>query len=307
MMIFKPKAFYSTTVLLAAVALMSSGCGGDFADIEDIPQDEVNVTENTNILVIDHKVFHFQNPVQTALIMKNLATPFDTKALNSTGNAGSYSTEFQQAVNIGVYGADLGYIVANNKNQEAITHLAAIKKLAEDLDVAGSFDFSQMEKFGNNVGDQQQMLSITTMAYKSCEKFLKDEDRHDLFGLIMAGAMVEGLYFAVLYAREENNQEVIDRMADQVRSLDNIILVLNPHYHKDTAPELVRLVDQLVNLQTAFKALKTNYTYVASEIDAANNLCTIKSTSSYSMNGAALSNITKIVNEIRASIIGEEA
>ena len=121
---------------------------------------------------------------------------------------------------------------------------------------------------------------------------------------MMAGALIEGLYFAVKYAKEENNQEVIDRMADQVTSLNNIILVLNPHYHKDTAPELSELVDELVKLQTAFKALKVTYKYVASEIDAENKLCTIKCESTYSMNSASLANITKIVSSIRDGIIG---
>jgi len=296
--------FRSSIALLVIVAFISTGCGGEVKDIEEIPQDEVNVTETTSLLKIDNKVFHFQNPVQTALIMKNLANPFSTDALNPTGNVQNYSTAFQQAVNIGIYGADLGYITANGKNQEAINHLAAIKKLAEDLDIVSSFDFNQMEKFGNNIGDQQQMLAITTSAYQSCEAFLKEEDRHDLLGLMLAGALVEGLHFAVSFAKEENNQEVIDRMADQVTSLNNIILVLNPHYHPDTAPELSNLVDQLLELQKAFKALKISYKFVASEVDVESKLCTIKCESSYSMSPASLSNISKIVSEIRDSITG---
>jgi len=295
---------YSSISLLALTAFLGTGCGGENKNIEDLPQDEVVVSETTSLLKIDNKVFHFQNPVQTALIMKTLASPFSTDALNSTKSIENYSTSFKQAVNIGVYGADLGYITANGKNQEAINHLAAIKKLAEDLDVATSFDFSAMEKFGSSVGDQQQMLAITTTAYKSCSAFLKEEGRHDLFGLMMAGAMIEGLYFAVTYAKEENNQEVIDRMADQIRSLDNIILVLNPHYNTETAAELSGLVDQLVGLQKAFKALKTRYTFKESEVDEEAKTCTIQCTSTYDMTPAALANIAKIVNEIRASITG---
>ncbi|MBL4754514.1 MAG: hypothetical protein JKY52_13085 [Flavobacteriales bacterium] len=294
--------FRSSIASLAVVAFIIVGCGGEMKDIEKIPQDEVTVSENTNLIKLDNRLFHFQNPVQTALVMKDLAKPFSTDALNPTGNAENYSTAFKQAVNIGIYGADLGYITANGKNQEAINHLSAIKKLAEDLDMASSFDFNQMEKFGNNVGDQQQMLAISTNAYKNCEAFLKEEDRHDLFGLILAGAMVEGLHFAVSFAKEENNQEVIERMADQVTSLDNIILVLNPHYQNETAPELSRLVDQLLELQKAFKALNMTYKYVASEVDQENKLCTIKSESTYSMTPSALSNITRIVTEIRDSI-----
>jgi hypothetical protein len=290
-----------TAGLLVTATLIGTGCG-ETQEIEEIPQDEVTVTENTSLLKIDNKVFHFQNPVQTALIMKDVAAPYSSASLNPTSNVENYSTSFKQAINIGVYGADLGYITAHGKNQEAINHLAAIKKLAGDLGVAGSFDFGQMEKFGNNLGDQKQMLDITTSAYKSCEAFLKEGDRHDLFGLMMAGALVEGLHFAVSFAKQENNQEVVNRMADQVTSLNNVILVLNPHYHKDTAPELSALVDQLVALQEAFLALKVTYKFAESEIDVENKLCTIKSESTYSINPTSLANITKLVTSIREGI-----
>lgn len=299
--------FYTGAALFALSAFLVTGCGGEQKNIEDLPQDEVNVGENTSLLKIDNKIFHFQNPVQTALIMKSLATPFSVEVLNSTSNAENYATSFSQAVNIGVYGADLGFITANNKNQEAIKHLAAIKKLAEDLDVATSFDFGAMEKFGSSVGDQQQMLSITTTAYKGCETFLKEENRHDLFGLMMAGAMIEGLYFAITYANEENNQEVVDRLADQIKSIDNIILVLNPHYNLDTAPELSHLLDDMVELQKAFKALKTSYAFNKSEIDVEGKIATIKCTSTYSLAPAALVNIGKLVSEIRNTITGNSS
>jgi hypothetical protein len=63
-----------TAGLLVTATLIGTGCG-ETQEIEEIPQDEVTVTENTSLLKIDNKVFHFQNPVQTALILKDVAAP----------------------------------------------------------------------------------------------------------------------------------------------------------------------------------------------------------------------------------------
>ncbi len=285
----------SMTILLA--------CGGAMQEIEEIPQDEMIVTENTTNFKIDNKVFHLPNPVQTSMLMKEIAKPYNEEALSPVSNLENYTTSFKQAVNIGVYGADLGYITSNDKNQEALTHLGAVKKLSEALDVESAFDFSALEKFGSNVGDKGKMLSIITEAYKSCVSFLKEEDRHDLAGLMMAGAMIEGIHFTLSFANADNKQVVVDQLGAQKQSLDNVILVLNPHYSRTKTPELSSLVDMLVDLQSALAGLQTNYRFKESTVDEANKTCTINSTNTFKMNDATLKIITGKVAKIREFII----
>lgn len=289
-------ALVFTTMLLAA-------CGGDMQEIGEIPQDEMIVTEKTSNFKIDNKVFHLPNPVQISMLMKEIAKPYNEEALSPISNLENYSTSFKQAVNIGVYGADLGYIASNDKNQEALTHLGAVKKLSEALDVASAFDFSALEKFGSNVGDKEKMLSIITGAYKSCASFLQEENRHDLAGLMMAGAMIEGMHFTLSFANSDNKQVVIDQLGAQKQSLDNVILVLNPHYSRTNAPELSSLLDMLVDLQAGLAGLQTNYRFKESTVDEANKTCTINSTNTFKMNDATLKIITGKVAKIREHII----
>ena len=278
------------------------GCGGELQDLEDIPQDEKKITENTTLFSVDDKIFYIPSPVQTSLLMKKIATPYSKDLLNDVANVGAYTTSFKQAVNIGIYGADLGYITANNKNQEAISHLSAVKRLSDELGVSSAFDFSELEKFGSNAGNEQEMLTIITHAYKSCEEFLKQDERHDIAGLIMAGALIESLFFAVSYVNTDDNQDVINRIGEQSSTLDNIILVLNPHYSKTDNLELSEFVDQLVNLQSEFGHIRTDYSFVESTVDAANKLCTINCKSSITIKPAMVKNITKKIKDIRNSV-----
>jgi len=289
--------------LLGLSITIFTACGGDVQEIEDIPQDEIMVTEKTNLFKIDNKLFQLPNPVQTGMMMKKMAVTYNNEFLSPISNLENYSTSFKQAVNIGVYGADLGYITANNKNQEALTHLGAIKKLSESLDVSSSFDFGELEKFGSNIGDKEKMLGIITKAYKSCEKFLKDEERHDLAGLIMAGVLVEGLHFTVSLTKSENKQDAIEQLGVQKHSLDNIILVLNPHYSRENAPELSDFVDRLVDLQAAFGSLNSKYSFKESTIDEANKTCTINSVSTYKLSDKSLEIITNKIAKIRTLLI----
>ena len=284
------------------LVLIMFGCGGNQKQIEEIPQDERVVSKNTTLFNIDNKLFYMPNPVQTALLMKEIAAPFSKEILNPTNKIEKYNTSFKQAVNIGVYGADLGYITANNQNQEALSHLGAVKKLSDELGVSSSFNFGELEKFGNNAGNQQEMLGIITTAYKGCEEFLRKDGRHDIAGLIMAGALVESLYFAVHFASMKNNQDVINRIGEQMRSIDNIILILNPHYSKTDAPEFSDFVDKLVDLQTQFQVVKFNYTFKESTVDEGKKLCTVNCATVIEMSDMVLKTITDKIKSIRESI-----
>ncbi|PCH93807.1 MAG: hypothetical protein COB85_06400 [Bacteroidetes bacterium] len=285
--------------LLFVTATFLVGCGGEVQDLEDIPQDEKIIDESTNLFSVDDKIFYIPSPVQTSLLMKKIAAPYSKDLLNDVAKVGNYTTSFKQAVNIGVYGADLGYITANNKNQEAISHLSAVKKLSDELGVSSAFDFSELEKFGGNAGNEQEMLTIITHAYKSCEEFLRQDERHDVAGLIMAGALIESLYFAVNFVDAPDNQDVINRIGEQASTLDNIVLVLNPHYSKSENPELSTFVDKLVKLQGEFDRIKVSYSYQESTIDAANKLCTINSKSQISIKPAMVKSIANQIKAIR--------
>ena len=291
-----------TISMLIIPVLLTTGCGEN-KKIEDIPQDAKVVSETTSLININNRLFHIPNPIQAAMLMKKIAVPYNKEMLNKKENAANYTTSLKQALNMGVYGADLGYITANNQNQDALSHLSAIKKLSDELGVSASFDFQTMEKFGNNVGNQQEMLALVTQAYHSCEAYMQKNDRKDVAGLIMAGAWIEGLYFAVSIAENSSSQDVIDRIGEQKRSLDNIILVLNPYYNRSDAPEFSDFVDQLIGLQNYFKEVQVSYVFEKTTCEEAKKACTINSKNEVVISPLALKAISKAIADIRTQII----
>jgi hypothetical protein len=295
---------FNPITLMVLVSMFYWGCGGGGdSDLEDIPQDEKIVSEQTTLYNIDNKVFFIPNPVQTSLLVKDIASPYNKDLLNSANNIENYTTSFKQAVNLGVYGADLGYITSNGQNQQALTHLGAVKTLADQLGVTSAFDFGEIESFGQNVGNEQEMLSFITSAYKTSQEFLEDNSRHDIAALLMAGAMVEGLFLAVSHTKEGvDNHQVAIKVAEQSTTLDNIILMLNPHYSSNSAPELSAFVDKLMDLQTQLKSIKTEYSFEKSTIDAENKTCKINSKNIISINEKSLHNIGNKIKIIRESI-----
>ncbi len=299
-MIKKYFSFGNRIIILSTIALVSFGCGNDEdAVVEEETKQEDN-SKQSQLLEIDGKVFSIPSPIQTAALIKNSGTNYSKEVLNVPSNVTKYSTNFKKAVNLGVYGADLGYVTLYEQTQDAISFLTAIKSLGDDLGVSSAFDMELVQRFEKNIGNQDSILSLVSDAYKSSDRYLKDSQQNDVGGLILAGGWIESLYFATSAAKMTNNKEIIKRIGEQKTTVNNLIKLLTPYYSK---PDFTAFVDSLIELDELFSKIEINYTYVKPTVDAKNKVTTINSTTDVVITPDQLKAITDKVNKMRAELI----
>jgi hypothetical protein len=113
----------------------------------------------SNLFEIEGKVFSIPSPIQTAFLLKEVGTTFQSSLLNSTDKASSYVTTQKKALNLGIYGADLGYATIYDQSQEAISYMAVSKKLTTELGISGLYDEAQLKRFESNIGNQDSHCS----------------------------------------------------------------------------------------------------------------------------------------------------
>ncbi len=85
------------------------------------------------VLNIGGELFSIPSPLQTAMLIQKTGSAYDKSILNTKENMNQYATDFSKALNLGIYGADLGYVNMYSKTQDAISYLAAVKKLSDDV------------------------------------------------------------------------------------------------------------------------------------------------------------------------------
>ncbi|MCK6648467.1 MAG: hypothetical protein L6Q66_02320, partial [Bacteroidia bacterium] len=145
-------------VLLSVTALLTTGCGGDeTANTDELPP--VDSTQTT-ILNVSGEIFSIPSPIQTAFLIKNSGATYSKEVLNPANKSSQYSTNFSKALNLGIYGADLGYVTIYDQTQDAIGYLNAAKKLADELGVSGAFDAQTIDRFQKNLGNKDSMLVL---------------------------------------------------------------------------------------------------------------------------------------------------
>lgn len=286
-------------VLLSVTALLTTGCGGDeTANTDELPP--VDSTQTT-ILNVSGEIFSIPSPIQTAFLIKNSGATYSKEVLNPANKSSQYSTNFSKALNLGIYGADLGYVTIYDQTQDAIGYLNAAKKLADELGVSGAFDAQTIDRFQKNLGNKDSMLVLVGVAYRSSDSYLKNNDRNDVSGLVLAGGWLESLYFATNVYKTKPNEDVKRRIAEQKSSLQSLIKLLTQYYSQ---PEYTEFIDNLNDLSTVFDGVEFKYTYEKPTTDAEKKMTTINSKSEVNITPEQIESISQKVKSIRSAIVG---
>ncbi|MDG1913977.1 MAG: hypothetical protein P8I55_05235 [Crocinitomix sp.] len=284
-------------------------CGGD-VDIPPVDTDAdelVLVTDevldsaqsmNTNI---NGKIFSIPSPIQMVSLLKSQDDVFNESVLTDPKNVENFTTTFKRAINMGVYGADLGYATIYEKNMQAVSYLGSVDKLSAELGISGAFDADLVSRFIENGNNQDSMLVIMSEGYRKGDQFLKDNEQHDVASLILTGGWIESLYFATTIFEKTEDQEIANRIGEQKTALKTIIELLTDFYTEGT---YTKLIDDLKDLKTDFDQIKFNYQYRAPVTMPEKFQTNIKSKSSVQVDEEVLNSIITKVDAIRNELIG---
>ncbi|TNF46165.1 MAG: hypothetical protein EP305_11975 [Bacteroidetes bacterium] len=288
---------YSTLpvfMLFAACSGNESKEGKESIDEELI---DPNSSLNTNF---DGKIFSIPSPVQTALLIKSTNLPFDNNLLNPVQNASDYTTEFKQALNLGIYGTDLGYAALYEQKAVSLNYLSVIEKLTGQLGLEGAFDKSFMSRFEKNSGNEDSVMIIVSDAFRKADNYLKSSNRKSTSALILTGGWIESLHYACELNKMKPNAKIKERIGEQKQTLYTIIEILE-EYNKGGSND--ELIADLNDLRFYFDKVNIDYEFVEPKTDAKNKTTTLQHNISIKIDTDILNQITLKVEDIRDNII----
>jgi hypothetical protein len=293
---------YSGAFALAAVFMV--GCVSDVKKAEDGGETKTAEVDSSGaqLITIGGSMFSIPSPIQTAMLIEKSGADYSKGFLNDAKRVATYATNYQKAINLGVYGADVGYVTIYDQSQDALKYLGVINKLTDELGITGAFDESTIKRFETNFGKRDSMLNLVAVAYRNSDAFLKDNDRMNVGALILAGGWIETLYFSTQIAVKDGNKDVLNRIGEQKYTLNNIVKMLTPYYNQ---PEYDVLVDDLIELAYDFDAIDIQYTYEKPEVDIANKTTKINSKTEVVITPEHLQAIADKVANIRNKIVGQ--
>ena len=222
------------------------------------------------------------SPLEISYLLKDAGTQYDFEILNSPNNSSNYNSNFTKALNLGIYGTDLGYANIYEENQDAILYLNSIKGLANDLSIGQFFDFGTIARLATNSKNLDSLLLITTQNFNSINGYLQENQRSNLSVLILTGGWLEALHVTCQVAQKNpGNEKLIEKIGEQKIILDNIKLMLG-FYTQD--PNIADLHKSILELEKAFAQIEIIYTYAEPTMEEVNGILVIKDNSTTTIN-----------------------
>lgn len=240
-------------------------------------------------------------PIEVCNIFNRLGIPYDEASLNPVTNSENYLSSFKTALNLGVYGVDLGYLKIFSKNQDMFNYMLTVRKLAGRLSIPESYITDPIRRVETDMDDSDSIMIIMNRAYKKIEDHLRVDGREGTVGLMLMGGWIEALYLATSLTYDETNPdpEVVQKIAEQKYTL-NSLLSLMKNYYDD--PMVVFYTKKLLFLRRYFDTFDIYFRAGDLEIDTVRQ--TLVSTGSeMTVTVQTLNSIRDYIAQLRNEIV----
>ncbi len=294
-------------VVLATAVLVACGTGKkpDDKAFQESLDSVKNSGPTIDQEVINSVLQQIPSPLEISVLLKESGTKYDNGLLNPPDNLSAYNTNFKKALNLGIYGTDLGYTNIYEQNQEGIKFLRSIKSLADGLNIGQFFDIETIGRLASNSKNLDSLLLITTQNFNSINAYLQNQGRSNLSVLLLSGGWVEAMHITCQVAsKDTKNKQLQETIGGQKIILEQIVLLLS--FYKDTDENMASLLKDMEQLKGAFDKINIIYTYKESTMEVIDGVAIIKdnSTTTIQITNEDVANIKTITNSIRNKIIG---
>ena len=265
---------------------------------------EAEVAESVKSEVDD--VLHYSVPTPNELfaVVKNANAEYNKDILNNVENTANYNSKSAQALNFGVYAADLAYVSSLGHIEDASPIFETMRTLSKSLEIENAIDKAIYERFQSNLdaSNPDSLFYLSNETYYNAYSYLEENQRGDVLGMIIIGGWIEGLHIILNIAPYEEGSEIVERIADQKLTLENLLVFTSRIQNE----ELDRVIGELAVVDEVFSALENGEEAdLTTEFngEGEDKVAVFGGGSSTSITNEQFDELKTIVGELRASII----
>jgi hypothetical protein len=219
--------------LSAAAVFVFVGCGdGDHHD-EIETMDSVKTEEHA--VTNSETFFQVPSPGEMLTFIKMVGGKNNKNVsfLNSVANKKNYTDAKSKALNFGIYSCDLSYCSIFEIGSEALKYFKAVKLMGDEIGVSTAIKPEVLKRLESNIGSPDSLAVITDDVYFSSFEALENSKQGPTLALVVAGGWIESIYIATNLVKYEEKSPVIERLADQKYTLENLIEFLKKHENNE--------------------------------------------------------------------------
>jgi hypothetical protein len=292
--------------VLAMGSLVLVGCTPDTPtqDTDNIETSKIDEPKEVVIspaTKVDGAMFSIPSPIQLGGIIKKSGAPYNKDLLNNPKNSDQYVDLVSQSLNLGVYGADLGYCALYDKQQESIGFMKSAQNLSDILGISDAFDMVTIQAIERNLDNKDSLLYVISNSYRKADDFLQTSDRKHIGALVIVGGWIESLNFAGALGKEKKTDNIVDMIGMQKHTINTILDKMLERYVAE--PGVEEVYNDLDDIRMSFEKVNIKYEYVKPNVDKEKKVTTIKSKTNVEMTDEVFKEIVEKIAALRAKII----
>lgn len=260
---------HNVVLLFCGILLASCNNSSDTKTEADLLRENNDTLPAIHISreILDDMMQTLPAPIEMANLIKQSEKGFNKNLLIPAGNAEKFSDKYSQALALGGFGVDLGYLNLNNKMLYVVEYLEGLNTVSKELKVDQFLDFSALSNLAKNRNNVDSLIRISTENFNQIDEYLRTQNRGDLSVLVLVGSWIEGLHMFNNISKETPSEDITKRIGEQKIIIDNIFAILgkieNVEYYK-------QLKLKMTGLKNAFKNVNITYTYKEPEMKEVN-------------------------------------
>ncbi len=285
------------TLLFSVLSLVILSSCGSGPKKETIELPKTLDKQITDLISAD-----FPKPSQIPYEIEATGADYNQSLINGRENIENYLAQpDKSALNLGIYAADMGYLVAYEKTQESLDYFSLCKRIADELGIMGSFSPEMVQKVESNMGNRDKLTDILDSAVNDASKILNNNSQSKLGAMIVTGSFVESLFLATgiiktypktTFANPAQKMQVltplIKLIIKQRKSVSEVITMLKK---VDQTENVTKILNDFSELEASYAALAPLEEQIK------------KGDPNLTFNDETLAGITKTIEKIRADIV----
>ncbi|TRX71078.1 hypothetical protein [Carboxylicivirga sp. M1479] len=208
---------------------------------------------------VEKEVREFVYPLPTSFevteMLNRIEAAYILSLSNPATNVDKYLSEKAQAINLGIYSADLSYASTYRQQQETLDFMNASKSLIDKLDISPALDKELLQAIENNLDNKDELVKVISNTFYNTYEYLNKNDRSSVSLLVIAGSWVEALYIACHISDQTfSNKEMVAIIMNQKDPLNTLMTMLEVHASKE---DVKSTIDDLKILQEIYNSIDT--------------------------------------------------
>lgn len=259
----KKKKLNKLALIMLGGTLIVTSCTeeGTTPKVKETKEVETTVTEESTGIDVNsldlNPDMEYKVPTPNELfeVLKEANIQFDASVLNNIDNLSKYDNQKSQALNFGVYSADLAFVANNEVGTDALKYFKAIRQLSSALNVENAFDGTVFKRIEENASkkDSDSLLILSNETYYNAFSYLEDNGREKTLAYIVLGGWIESLSILTQLGEYEEGSILIEKLSDQKLTLENVMGLMmsiqEDEEVQDVMAELMDLEEVFFNLQ----------------------------------------------------------